>query len=838
VLSKGRTGARLSCFHAAPLWALMILFTIFFSAYAIQRHNAFRTHTADLGQMDLAIWNTAHGRFVQEIKGEEISTRLTDHFEPIFIPISLTFWLWDDVRAILILQAAALALGALPVYWLARDVLCHDPQDPRRLEDTGGLPALVFAAVYLLAPALQAAVLADFHAAPFVATPFLFAFYYARRAEYGKMWPAVLLAMMVKEEMSLLTLMLAGYIALSTALKCQDSRCLADTGSLWAAALLGAVSLAWFGIATFIIIPHYGAAYYGAEQSLYFQRYGQLGNSAGDILRSLLTQPALLWGIISQPERLRYLAGLLASAGFLPLLAPEMLLLGTPILAANLLSSYFAMYSGEFHYSAPLVPVLLIAAIYGARRLTSKLVYQYTSILVAIWLLAVAALYSYLAGFAPWSVQYDWPQVTAHQRLLARFAAQIPSDAPLSTTPPLNPHFSHREYIYTFPALGRAEYVLLDVSGTTDMHPKDVRDRYQELLDSGGFCIVDAADGYILLEARSQGPGTCELTLPDEFYDFARARDPRPQYPVQLLFGDRLRLLGYDLDDDPKWRMTSVRFYWQAIGPLETPAETPGVYQTPGVYRPYPFFFNDGGQVIEDTTQRPMVASIWYPPARWRTDEVVATQTIPWDLGERFNIGLGVIAGEDWGDWARRLPVQLAGPEGKARLFQRSTWAWLGTFAREGRKLRPATPFYELGPSRTLDVHFAEGIRLLGYDLVPKSLPISNTQTTLTLYWQTEKPLSVDYTVFVHLTGQDGRLVAQDDAWPQEVGPAPTSLWSPGETVRDTHTLNVAADAPPGTYTLEVGLYEWPSGRRLEVVDAAGRAVGDKVVLGQIQILR
>ncbi|MGC8782170.1 MAG: DUF2079 domain-containing protein, partial [Anaerolineae bacterium] len=96
----------------------MLLFTAWFAAYSIRLHDAHRTHKADLGQIDLAIWNTAHGRFVQEIKDDRVSTRLTDHVEPIFLPVSLVFWLWDDVRALLILQAAALAAGAWPMYRL------------------------------------------------------------------------------------------------------------------------------------------------------------------------------------------------------------------------------------------------------------------------------------------------------------------------------------------------------------------------------------------------------------------------------------------------------------------------------------------------------------------------------------------------------------------------------------------------------------------------------------------------------------------------------------------------------------------------------------------------
>ena len=111
------------------IWVLILAFTVWFSAYGIRAHEAHLTYKADLGQMDLAVWNTAHGRFVQEIKGETVSTRLTDHVEPIFLPVSALYWVWSDVRALLILQAAALALGAWPIYLLARR---RSPSPPLR----------------------------------------------------------------------------------------------------------------------------------------------------------------------------------------------------------------------------------------------------------------------------------------------------------------------------------------------------------------------------------------------------------------------------------------------------------------------------------------------------------------------------------------------------------------------------------------------------------------------------------------------------------------------------------------------------------------------------------
>ena len=46
----------------------------------------------------------------------------------------------------------------------------------------------------------------------------------------------------------------------------------------------------------------------------------------------------------------------------------------------------------------------------------------------------------------------------------------------------------------------------------------------------------------------------------------------RPQYPLDITFGDTVRLLGYDLTHDLKWRKTQLRLYWQALEPL--PPET------------------------------------------------------------------------------------------------------------------------------------------------------------------------------------------------------------------------------------------------------------------------
>ncbi len=59
---------------------------------------------------------------------------------------------------------------------------------------------------------------------------------------------------------------------------------------------------------------------------------------------------------------MHYLRDLLAPAGYLPLLAPWVLILASSTLALNLLSSTPNMYSGDFQYNAEIIPILIFSS--------------------------------------------------------------------------------------------------------------------------------------------------------------------------------------------------------------------------------------------------------------------------------------------------------------------------------------------------------------------------------------------------------------------------------------------------------------------------------------------
>jgi hypothetical protein len=104
----------------------------------------------------------------------------------------------------------------------------------------------------------------------------------------------------------------------------------------------------------------------------------------------------------------------------------------------------------------------------------------------------------------------------------------------------------------------------------------------------------------------------------------------------------------------------------------------------------------------------------------------------------------------------------------------------------------------------------------------------------LVLYWRADKPIEKDFTIFTHVTDTRDHVVAQHDGVPA-FGTDPTTAWQSGELVVDVHDIQV--DAPPGTYSLLVGMYDPNSLARVPAFDAHGtHLLNDQVGLTQVTI--
>ncbi|MFN8372673.1 MAG: hypothetical protein U0694_07325 [Anaerolineae bacterium] len=81
--------------------------------------------------------------------------------------------------------------------------------------------------------------------------------------------------------------------------------------------------------------------------------------------------------------------------------------------------------------------------------------------------------------------------------------------------------------------------------------------------------------------------------------------------------------------------------------------------------------------------------------------------------------------------------------------------------------------------------------------------------------------------MFLHVLGENGEMLAQQDARPAEL--YPTDTWYAGARVTTTHRLTLAQDAA-GNLRLEMGLYRYPTLERLPIT-REGRLLDNGVLV-------
>ncbi|HEX2172616.1 MAG TPA: DUF2079 domain-containing protein [Dehalococcoidia bacterium] len=565
------------------------LYALTFAAVSLLLHDTFRTNAFDLGNLDQAIWNTSQGRWFEFTNWSGGRSRLAAHVEPILIPIAALYWVWSSPKTLLILQSIVIALGALPAFWLARARLRNE------------FAGFAFAAAYLLAPELQAANLRDFHPVALAAAFLLFAFYFADRERWKLCWLFATLAMATKEEIPLSIALLGAYLFFVRRRRRMG----------WALAGYGVV---WLVIAVGAVLP----AFSSSGASPYLERYSHLGEGPGGILLALVTRPHDVLASVLIPEKVAYLRSLLGPVMFLSLFSPLTLALGLPDLALNILSNYEWMYSGGAHYSAAIIPFVVISAVFGTRWLalrggrlagrmlggarqgtvTTALVYGLSAVVLA------ASLKSYV-DLTLLPLTDDFPTVTDHDRLGAELIRLIPPDAPVTASSGLNPHLSQRRQISLFPeGIEAAQYIAIDV--TADPYPIDGPNqwwRIRQLLESGGWGVLAGRDGFLVLER-----GNGRTDLPPEFFSFVEVENARFDRPLRATFDEAIELLGFDIRPDgalhgrkPRARLT---LYFRPQRPIEedyrvniSVTDLPGALAGQSIYHP---------------------ATTWLPTSSWR----------------------------------------------------------------------------------------------------------------------------------------------------------------------------------------------------------------------------
>jgi hypothetical protein len=285
-----------------------------------------------------------------------------------------------------------------------------------------------------------------------------------------------------------------------------------------------------------------------------------------------------------------------------------------------------------------------------------------------------------------------------------------------------------------------------------------------------------------------------------------RPLTPPQLEPMERLPADKsdvapgLQLLGYDqlAEVANPGETARIGLYWRATEDLSQD-----------------FHFSiqltdENGHVWLEQDGRPVDGT--YPTTEWREGEVLI----------------------DWHDM--RLPPHA--PQGLHQLELKVSergeivgQASLGHLEIQGRPRLFAAPEIQY----PLEARVGEGILFLGYNLSSDEVrPGDSLQ--LTLYWQALDEMQVSYTVFTHLLDAEEHVWGQMDSIPARGG-APTTSWLEDEIVSDDYDIVVDADAPPGEYVVEIGMYQATTGERLTVSGPRGEALGDRIVLEGIRVL-
>ena len=289
---------------------------------------------------------------------------------------------------------------------------------------------------------------------------------------------------------------------------------------------------------------------------------------------------------------------------------------------------------------------------------------------------------------------------------------------------------------------------------------------------------------------------------------------PTGAHPAQLLYNGKIELLAVTVPDKRHARgePVPVTLYFRA---REKVADD------------WPLFVQVLDQkkaVLGNVTTHPgsgrNPTSLWQPGTIYRDEYLV---TLDGNPGERSPLLASIYVG--FMDARTKQP--------------------LASLTEDGTPSDGIVDVVQVGPTKALDVQsqhltpfdasFGDAIQLIG-DSYPDQVAQASPDLPVRLLWQAGRSPNGDYTVFVHLMDEDGRLVAGFDQPPAE-GRFPTRYWQLGDRSLSDFPLALPPGLVPGRYELWTGVYLSASQGAERLPVAAEHPMRDQsVLLGTVEV--
>lgn len=328
-----------------PRWRLstvivllgVVFYAAWMSVYTILQHRQFGTMAFDLGSYDTTFYNALHGhpfRSTAVLREGKDWSMLSNHAEFSMYALLPFYALRPGPETLLILQAVALASGAIPVYRFAG----------RRLPRPA---ACILAGAYLLYAPMQQANFYDVHFQPFAVAFTLWALDLLDTKNLVGFAVLLALALGCREDVPI------GFAVVGVYLLLTGRRTVAGT-------IMLVVSVTYFVVVKFAVMPRFGSWWFS---DLYKDLYPPGENSYGGVVKTLLTNPVYTWKTLVTTEKMVFFLLVLTPIAFLPLRRGFLWMSLLPGAMFTLLTTgYEPTVDISFQYVCLYVPFIFLAS--------------------------------------------------------------------------------------------------------------------------------------------------------------------------------------------------------------------------------------------------------------------------------------------------------------------------------------------------------------------------------------------------------------------------------------------------------------------------------------------
>ncbi len=604
------------------IWLSIILYVAVFSYLCVLKYQSFGYWDWDFASDISTLWCSAHGRLFYYPFLEEII--FGAHLYLIMALVIPIYAVFQHPFTLLFLQSLFFGLAAYPLYKLAKLKLSK-------------ASSLFIALGYLIYPSIGYINLFETHFEIYEIFFLFFALYYFEKDNFKKFLVFILLAISCKENVSLVVFMMGIYSFFrKKSLKW-----------VMVPVVLGGI---WFFLSVKVIIPYFAKdtkLYQGGFMFNIYYRH--LGNSMGDMAKTIIFHPILVAKYALAPHKLLYFLHLFGPTAFLGLFSPSILLITVPIFAQNLLSSYMVHAQITQQHSAILIPFIFYAVIYSFSKLLKfGNTLRERVILTGLFCVSAVIFGLYLGAPQLYLLKYIKEyRINELSREKNKLIKAIPKGAAVISTFQFMPKLAHRDNLYSMHLVSKGvrmytdvkyeppaelEYAVIDFNEplmVSSFFPPQAPANIRSFLENGNWKVLRAIDDIILFKKRfTQGGSLCEFN--DSY--------KKIQNEINANINNQIIFVGYDINkgNPDAGNILHLTLYWKQAGDI-------------GDNKIIIIQFFDAFEKVALTKMHSLGYRI-YPPKDWPKGKVLKEQYymfIPSNVkrGLAYNVRLGAFSG-------------------------------------------------------------------------------------------------------------------------------------------------------------------------------------------------